>query len=62
MLDLEDYRKSRFYQGGVEEGKTENRAEVVHRMAAKGYDVKEIADVVGVDVKTVKKILKSKPA
>jgi predicted transposase/invertase (TIGR01784 family) len=78
MLGLNDYRKSRFYQearqDGVDEGravgktegkvegKAEGKAEVALRMASKGYDAKEIADLVGLDVKAVRKILKTQSA
>ena len=78
MLGLNDYRKSRFYQearqDGVDEGKAEGRAEgeakgkaeakaeVVLRLASRGYEAKEIADLVGVEIKTVRKILKSQSA
>jgi len=70
MLGLNDYRKSRFYQearqDGVDEGKAEGKAEgraegkaeVVLRMEARGYEAKEIAELVGIELKTVRKILK----
>lgn len=66
MLDLEDYRKSRFYQeakqDGVDEGKAESVAEFVLRLATKGYDAKQISELVGSELKTVRKILKSRSA
>jgi predicted transposase YdaD len=59
MLELDDYRKSRFYQEARKDGIDEGKAEVIHRMASKGFDVKQISDLVGVEVKIVKKVLKS---
>ena len=64
---LDDYRKSRFYQEarqdgieeGVAKGKAKGMAEIIQRMASKGLDVNQISELVGVDIKIVKKILKS---
>jgi len=67
MLGLKDYRKSRFYQearqDGIDEGKAEGeaqaKAEVILRLASKGYEAKEIVYLVGVELQAVRKILKS---
>ncbi len=63
MLELDDYRKSRFYQearqDGIDEGKTEMLRENIRQMASKGCDAKQISQLLGVDLKIVKKTLKS---
>lgn len=63
MLELDDYRKSKIYQearqDGIEEGKTEMLHENIRQMRSKGCDAKQISQLLGVDIKIVKKILKS---
>ena len=67
MLELDDYRKSRFYQearqDGIDEGKTEGKTEMlrenIQKMASKGCEAKQISHLLGVDIKIVRKILKS---
>jgi predicted transposase/invertase (TIGR01784 family) len=69
MLELEDYRKSRFYQeakeDGVEEGfqqgKVEGKEELLQqlviRMASKGRSAEQIADDLGMELTVVNSIL-----
>ncbi len=49
---------------GKAEGKSEGKAELLHqvvtRMASKGLEAKQIADFLGVDLKAVRKILRSR--
>lgn len=61
MLELDDYRKSRFYrearQDGVEEGKVELLQEQIRRLASRGYDAGQISDLLVVDTKFIKETL-----
>jgi len=67
MLELNDYRKSRFYQearkDGIEEGEAKGKAtmlrENIQQMASNGCDAKQISQLLGVDIKIVRKMLKS---
>ncbi len=75
MLELEDYRQSRFYreakQDGLDEGKQEGKLEGklegktemlqenIRRMAAKGFAAKLISEVLEIDIEYVKATLKS---
>ncbi len=66
MLGLNDYKKSRFYQEarqdgideGIEKGRQDELQENIRKMASKGFDAKQISDVLDIDVKIVRKNLK----
>ena len=57
MLNLGDYKKSRFYK----ETRKETFAEVIQKMSRQGFTPESIAQAFEMDLATVKKILKEKP-
>jgi predicted transposase/invertase (TIGR01784 family) len=71
MLELDDYRQSKFYQEarqdgvgegiekGIQQGKEQLLKELILRMASNGRDAKQISEELGIDLKVIRKILKS---
>jgi len=71
MLELDDYRQSKFYQEarqdgveegivkGIEKGKEQLLQDLVQRMASNGRDAKQISEELGIELKVIRKILKS---
>lgn len=61
MLNLTDYKKSRFYKEIREEVQGERDAEWIKKLSKQGISAEDIAQTMGLDLDVVKKILKKKP-
>lgn len=56
MLNLENYKKSRFYR----EIRREILIEIAKKLSKHGYTAETIAEIVGFDLDVVKDVLKNK--
>ncbi len=59
MLGPNDYKKSRFYQEAVKEGRREQLRESVRQMASSGCDAERISFLLETHIRVVNKLLKS---
>jgi predicted transposase/invertase (TIGR01784 family) len=56
MFHLEDIRKTRVWQEAHDEGVEKTQSETIHRCLAKGIPVKEIAELLQISVKEVRRL------
>ena len=58
MLNLSLLRETRVYQEAKEEGKLEGKLKVVSKLLEKGLSLQEVAEIVEIDIETIRQSLK----
>lgn len=61
MLDLDEFRNTRLYESILAKTEVETKLKLVSKCIEKGMSIQEIADLLELDVETIKKYLQQQP-
>jgi predicted transposase YdaD len=61
MLDLDEFRNTRLYESILAKTEVETKLKLVSKCIEKGMSIQEIAELLELDVETIKKYLQQQP-